>query len=219
MTIMQFPPVESANSDGLLMIGGDLEVSSLILAYKSGIFPWPPYEGLLAWFAPEKRAVLFFEKFHIPKRLQQLRRQTNFSYKIDNDFTGVINSCAHSNNRTGQNGTWITSEMIDAYIALHRTGYAHSFECYENDRLIGGIYGVAIGQMFAGESMFYLKPNASKLAFCFMIDYLKSQGCSWIDCQVMTPLLRSFGAVEISRTEFQQLLYKAINQPQRLFIN
>lgn len=217
MTIIQFPPVESANSDGLLMIGGDLEVPSLLLAYKTGVFPWPLHEGLLTWFSPPKRTVLFFDNFHIARRLRRLRQQSPFSFKIDKNFTKVIQNCAASNNRTGQSGTWITTQMIEAYITLHRAGYAHSFEAYYKDNLIGGVYGVAMGQMFAGESMFYLRPNASKLAFCFMIDYLQEHGCNWIDCQVMTPLLKSFGAVDISRTKFSQLLNEAINQPHRLF--
>ncbi|RMG45150.1 MAG: leucyl/phenylalanyl-tRNA--protein transferase [Candidatus Dadabacteria bacterium] len=210
MVIKSFPPHELADEYGLLAVGGDCEVDSLLLAYRNGIFPWPVYDDILTWFSPPKRAVLFFKDLHIPRSLKKLRKKNLFTFAIDRNFNEVINQCATSPNRGDQSGTWITKQIIEGYIELHKAGYAHSIECYSEDKLVGGLYGVSIGAMFAGESMFYTEPNASKLALLYLIDYLRNQQVDWIDCQVMTPLLKQFGAIEIPRAEFLTLLNDAI---------
>lgn len=219
MAIVEFPALKWANEDGLLAVGGDLEVESLLLAYRSGIFPWPIFDSnLITWFSPKKRAVLFLKDFHISRSLRAVRRRSSCSFAIDKDFAQVINECAKLDNRDKELGTWITPSIIDAYIALHSAGYAHSIECYEGEvLLVGGLYGVSIGSMFAGESMFFRRSGASKLSFCFLVDYLLEKGVEWIDCQQMTPLLKSFGAVEIDRDVFVDLLNDAANRQMELF--
>ena len=213
MTILEFPPVSEADENGLLAIGGDLEVDSLLLAYRQGIFPWPVSEQYLTWFAPPKRAVLEFSDFHIPKSLLKEKRKNWAKFAFNLNFENVIAACQELTNRKDQSGTWITPAIRSAYINLHQAGHAHSVECYLNKKLVGGLYGVAIGQMFAAESMFYRHPGASKLCLWFLIDYLSSKGLNWIDIQVMTPLLAKFGAKEIDRERFSNLLAASINQP------
>jgi len=210
MAISEFPPVEEADARGLLAIGGDLEVESLLLAYSQGIFLWPFDPEVLAWFAPRRRAVLFFKDLHLSRSLLRERKNTPWSFAIDRNFRAVMTECARSKNRRGGLATWILPKMIEAYTKLHHAGHAHSFECYAGDELIGGIYGVSIGQMFAAESMFYLRPNASKLALCFMVDTLKTWGLSWIDLQVLNPFTESLGAVTVPRAQFQKILLAAV---------
>ncbi len=210
MTILAFPDVSSADEHGLLAIGGDLEVPSLLLAYRSGIFPWPLDEETLAWFAPPKRAVLFFDRIHVARSLERERRRSTLEFKFDQNFAAVIQACAETTNRTKQQGTWITDDIIDAYCALHKSGIAHSIEAYQDGELVGGLYGVSIGAMFAGESMFYRAPNASKLALLYLCDYLGNCGGEWLDCQVLTPHMTQLGAQEIPRAKFMQLLSKAL---------
>lgn len=217
MTIAAFPDVEYADQHGLLAIGGDLEVDSLLLAYRSGIFPWPLDEDTLAWFAPPKRAVLFFDKLHTSRSLEREQRRGKFGFAVNRNFEGVIKACAETKNRKKQQGTWITKDIIRAYSALHAAGYAHSVEAYREGELVGGIYGVSIGAMFAGESMFYREPNASKLALLHLCELLKTRGATWMDCQVMTPHLLHFGAEEISRRKFTKLLDTAIQKNISLF--
>jgi leucyl/phenylalanyl-tRNA--protein transferase len=217
VVIAAFPPVEQANEYGLIAIGGDLEVPSLLMAYRSGIFPWPMHPEHLTWFAPDPRAVLFFEDLKIPESLKKERRRGWAELKIDQDFEGVIRSCAQGINRGKQRGTWITEQMISAYIDLHKAGHAHSIECYADGNLVGGLYGVCVGRAFAGESMFYRKANASKLCLWFLVEYLSKRGLSWIDCQQLTPLLKSFGAKEISRASYMSLLSKEINKKTKIF--
>jgi leucyl/phenylalanyl-tRNA--protein transferase len=209
MTITAFPPVETADDDGLLAIGGDLEVESLLLAYRNGIFPWPINEGILAWFAPPERAVIFLDEFHIPRRLQRDLTRMQFSSRIDTNFTEVMSRCAEVKNRGDQDSTWITPDIIEAYSELFALGVAHSFETYHNDVLVGGLYGVRIGGFFAAESSFYRIPNASKVAMITLVEYLKKEGISWFDCQVLTPFSESFGAREIPRSDFMKLLGEA----------
>lgn len=210
MVIEAFPSVEDADEYGLLAMGGDLEVESLLLAYRSGIFPWPVFDKrVITWFAPPERTVLFLKDFKIPKSVQKLRAANKFSFAIDKNCPEVIRRCAASKTRR-EKGSWITSRMIEGYINLHHAGYCHSVECYEGDELVGGLYGVSIGGTFAGESMFYDRSGASKLSLCYLVEHLQERGATWIDCQQMTPLLASFGAVEISRDEFMQLLPTAL---------
>jgi leucyl/phenylalanyl-tRNA---protein transferase len=196
--------------------GGDLHPESLIRAYRSGIFPWP-HPGLpLLWFSPPRRAVLEFQDLHIARSLAQARRRLPFETTIDAAFRRVITSCARSL-RPGQGGTWITPRMIAGYCRLHRLGRAHSVEVWEAGRLVGGIYGVDANGAFSGESMFYSKPYASKLALLRLIEHLKSRGLEWLDIQVMTPHMKAMGAKEIPREEFLTKLARARRFGLKLF--
>lgn len=219
MVITRFPPVESADRHGLLAVGGDVEVPSLLLAYKSGIFPWPVEEDVLTWFAPPKRAILFLDRFHAPRSLLKMRKREAaiLEIKFDQAFEPVIRACSELENRGKQQGTWITREMISGYIELYKAGFAHSVECYVRGELSGGLYGVSIGHMFAGESMFYRHPNASKYCLLALVELLTERGVPWIDCQVMTPFFESLGAIEISRAEFMRLLSEAVSRPAVVF--
>ncbi|MBN8550479.1 MAG: leucyl/phenylalanyl-tRNA--protein transferase [Deltaproteobacteria bacterium] len=218
MTIVAFPPVEQADDQGLLAIGGDLEIESLLLAYRSGIFPWPLDEETLAWFSPCPRTILYLDRVHIAQSLRKILKRNPYTFAFDRNFPTVIRRCAEIKNRGKQRGTWITRDIIDAYEEFHRVGYCHSIECYEEQELIGGLYGVSINGMFAGESMFYRKPNASKLAFVFLCEFLREQGVKWLDCQVMTPFLASFGAVEVPREEFIGMLKHSLSRPPLRFV-
>lgn len=217
MAIAAFPPVEHADKHGLLAVGGDLEEASLLLAYRSGIFPWPLDGETLAWFAPPFRTVLFLDEFHVAKTLQKERKRTQFSFAFDRNFEHVIRACASMENRGDQSGTWITDEIVQAYCMMQRRGHAHSVECYFENELVGGLYGMAIGGFFAGESMFYRMSNASKLCLVYLVEHLRERGVPWIDCQVMTPLFKSFGAREIPRAEYMRMLPEAINRKIDLF--
>lgn len=216
MTIIRFPPHDSADPSGLLALGGDLEVPSLLLAYSNGIFPWPFDEKILAWFSPPRRAVLFLNKVHVSRSLKKLQRKSPFTFKIDQNFREVITRCATSSTRRDQRGTWITRGIQRAYCELHEAGYAHSFECYEKEKLVGGLYGVSVGRTFAGESMFYTSPNASKLTLLFLCDFLREHSVEWIDCQVMTPLFHSFGAEEVERELFLEMVRREGRNPSPL---
>ncbi|MBL7661241.1 leucyl/phenylalanyl-tRNA--protein transferase [bacterium] len=214
-----FPPVKQANKFGLVAIGGDLNVEILLEAYRHGIFPWPILDqGPMTWFAPERRAVLFLKDFHIPKSLRKLLKKGEHVFRINYDFEAVIRCCSVSRELQRNQNSWITEEIIQAYLDLHREGHAHSIECYKNGNLVGGLYGVSIGKMFAGESLFYIDPNASKLALWFLVEQLKAKGVQWIDCQQMTSLLESFGAVELTRDEFMEILNPAVNSSAKLFL-
>ena len=218
--MIHFPPVEYADENGLLAIGGDLSVDTLVQAYSSGIFPWPILDDeTLCWFSPDPRAVLILEEFRISKRLvriyEQFSRQCEF--RFNSDFATVIEECARSANRRGQAGTWITSELVEAYCVLHQEGYAHSVECYRSGTLVGGLYGVAIGAAFAGESMFYHESNASKCCLVHLVKHLITKGALFVDCQQLTPLLEAFGAREIPRAAFLKLLTAEISANKVLF--
>jgi leucyl/phenylalanyl-tRNA--protein transferase len=206
MTILEFPPVDAADEHGLLAIGGDLEVDSLLLAYRSGIFPWPINEEFLTWFAPPERAVIECATFHVPRSLKKERRQGWASFAIDTAFEVVIDACRAPVNRVGQHGTWITDDIRDGFVGLHQAGHAHSFECYRGTEVVGGVYGVCVDGMFAAESMFYRYPNASKLTLWFLVEYLKRHQIPWLDVQVLTPFLAGFGALEEPRSAFMARL-------------
>lgn len=210
MTVIEFPPVDYADENGLLAVGGDLEVDSLLLAYRSGVFPWPINERQLTWFAPPERTLLFLDEFHPSRSLRKELKRKDYELVINRNFEAVIRACAESNNRSGQRGTWITNQIIDGFVNFHRAGFAHSIECYKSGELAGGLYGVAIGHYFGGESMFYHSENGSKLALCYLVDYLRSRSVEWIDCQVSNPFLESIGARSIPRVEFMKMLPQAL---------
>lgn len=210
MAVIEFPPVESADEDGLLAVGGDLQPQSLLRAYRSGIFPWPIDEHSLLWFAPPRRAVLALEEFHVARRLGRDLRKSPFVATTNQAFRDVITRCAEVKNRGTQRGTWITPELIEAYCELHRLGFCHSFESWRDGQLVGGVYGVQIGRYFSAESSFYREPNASKAAMCSLVGFLRAEGSLWLDCQVLTPFSSSFGAKEIPRATFMEMLRAAL---------
>ena len=199
-----FPPTSESDSSGLLAIGGSLDVFSLKTAYLNGIFPWYSVGEPLMWWFPDPRMVLFPEELHVSKSMKKLLKSERFSVTCDKEFDSVINLCRDANGRSSE--TWITEEMINAYIEFHRAGYAHSVEVWENGDLAGGFYGVAIGRMFFGESMFFLRKNASKYGFIKFTQYLRECGFYVIDCQVFTSHLVSLGAVMIPGSDFTLLL-------------
>ena len=207
-----FPDPRQARSD-VVAIGDDLRPETLIDAYRHGIFPWPTDEMPLPWFSPKKRAVLFFDEIHIPRSVARARRQSKLRLTIDADFAGVIRGCSLAD-RPEQEGTWIFPEIIEAYSELHRQGVAHSAEAWEGDQLVGGIYGVDAGGVFCGESMFYRQPYASKMALLHLCDHLRARGSDFLDIQVLTPHMQLFGAREIARTKFLDLL--AMHQERKL---
>ena len=196
-------PHPSLAEDGILAIGGDLSPNRLLLAYKNGIFPWYNEDEPIIWHSPDPRFVLFPKKFHISKSLKRLIKQEKYTFSIDKDFENVIRNCKEIE-REFQYGTWITNDMENAYIALHNLGFAHSVEIWNSEnKLVGGLYGVLLGKVFFGESMFHLESNTSKLAFYFLI---KSYELEIIDCQVYTAHLESLGAEDISLNDFLHLL-------------
>lgn len=202
---LEFPPVEHANHEGLLAVGGDLSPERLLLAYKNGIFPWFNDDSLILWWSPDPRMVLFPEKIKISKSMRKVLRDGNFKLTQDTCFEKVLDQCAMVD-RPGQEGTWITPEMKSAYLNLHEKGWAKSYEVWENGELVGGLYGVDLGHVFCGESMFSLQSNASKFAFIKMAQELQAKKYKLIDCQVHTEHLESLGAELIPRSEFLQLL-------------
>ncbi|MCB0428881.1 MAG: leucyl/phenylalanyl-tRNA--protein transferase, partial [Flavobacteriales bacterium] len=200
-----FPPVEMADEDGFLAWGGDLGRDRLLQAYRSGIFPWfNPGEPIL-WWAPDPRFVLFPDELKVSDSMRRLLQKAPWRVTLDNCFADVIRACKKVK-RAGQKGTWITDEMEAAYTQLHREGWAHSVEVWEEEELIGGLYGVSLGNMFFGESMFALRSNASKYGFITLVAVLKEKGFTLIDCQVPTEHLASLGARPIARKEFMGLL-------------
>lgn len=199
-----FPPVEESEPDGLLAIGGDLSVERLLAAYKLGIFPW--YEGEYPlWWCPDPRFVLFPDKLKVSKSMEALFKKNAFVFTIDKAFGEVIRSCK-SISRRGQDGTWITNEVELAYTQLHDLGYAHSAEVWSDGELVGGLYGIRMGKVFFGESMFSKMSNASKYAFISYVEQLKKEDVRLIDCQVHTSHLESLGAEMIPRKTFTHLL-------------
>ena len=198
-----FPPVHLAEPDGLLAIGGDLSMERLLLAYRQGIFPW--YEGRhILWWCPDPRFVLFPEELKESKSMRQLIRRETFEFRVDSDFKQVIASCK-TIARRGQESTWITDEVREAYTRLHLAGYAHSAEVWQDGELAGGLYGIRMGKVFFGESMFSKVSNASKYAFILYMQRLQAEGVQLIDCQVYTEHLESLGARMIPREHFIDL--------------
>lgn len=211
MAIVQFPPLSSADENGLVAIGGDLETESLLLAYSQGIFPWPiSAEYPLAWFSPDPRGILAFDKLHLSKSLRKFLKKNPYEVRFNTNFEAVIMNCARVK-RSDQSSTWITQEIINSYIELHRQGYAYSIETYHDDLLVGGVYGVCINRFYSGESMFHLEDNASKVALISLLYLLKQRDIGWIDTQMVTPVVEGLGGLEIPRETFLKMLNVSIN--------
>jgi len=204
---LSFPSVNSATEEGLLAYGGDLSPERLLLAYKSGIFPWYNEGDPILWWAPDPRLVLFLDEFVLRKSLR--KRMKHFEIRYDTSFKEVMRECG-SIARDGQKGSWIIPEIIEAYSVLHEMGYAHSIEAWQDGNLVGGLYGVMIGKMFFGESMFAKVRDASKVAFAALVERLKNDGFTMIDCQISSEHLKSLGARDISRDEFMHHLHKQL---------
>lgn len=210
MAIISFPPVETADEHGLLALGGDLEIDSLLMAYTQGIFPWPiNAEYPLAWFSPDPRGILAFGNLHLPKSFKKFLKKNPYEIRFNTNFEAVIMNCARVK-RSDELSTWITQDIIDAYIALHKEGYAYSVETYEGETLVGGVYGVCINRFYSGESMFHLKDNASKVALVSLLFKLQQQDIHWIDTQMVTPVVEALGGVEIPRSKYLKMLEHAL---------
>jgi leucyl/phenylalanyl-tRNA--protein transferase len=206
---LRFPDPRRANSDGLVAIGGDLSVPRLLLAYRQGIFPWTV--SPLTWWSPDPRGIFELEAFHVPRSLARVIRQSVFRITIDQAFAQVMKGCATPG--PGRSTSWITQEFVDAYITLHKQGHAHSLECWHEDELAGGIYGVAVGGLFAGESMFHRQSNASKVALYYLVEHLKKAGFMLFDIQMLTPITAQLGGIAISRKEYLKRLATAVEKP------
>ncbi|MFW6323918.1 MAG: leucyl/phenylalanyl-tRNA--protein transferase [Desulfovibrionales bacterium] len=203
-----FPDPMYSDPIGLLAIGGDLSTSRLIEAYKRGIFPWYTDETPILWWSPDPRPILEPRRLHIPRSLRRVLNQNRYTVTIDQDFPAVIRECASRR----KDGTWLVPEMIEAYENLHHRGAAHSVEAWTPDgELAGGVYGVSLGRAFFGESMFYRRPDASKVAFVHLVRQLEKWNFHFLDCQQMSGLMHRFGAIEIPRTTFLLRLQKAIS--------
>jgi leucyl/phenylalanyl-tRNA--protein transferase len=202
---IDFPEIENANEDGVLALGGDLSAERLIHAYRSGIFPWFSEGEPIVWYCPNPRMVLFFEKLKISKSLRKIIRDQEFTITFNQNFEEVIFNCK-SIQRGDNLGTWITKEMEEAYLKLYKKGMAKSVEVWQSGQLVGGLYGVDLGSIFCGESMFSKVSNASKVAFVYLVNKLKSEEYRLLDCQVYNNHLASLGAEEISREDFLELL-------------
>jgi leucyl/phenylalanyl-tRNA--protein transferase len=205
---LTFPSPVRANAEGLVAIGGDLSVPRLLLAYRSGIFPWT--DKPITWWSPDPRAIFELDQFHVSHSLAKVIRKGVFQITIDRAFTEVMKGCAAS--APGRRTTWITREFLKAYTQLHEQGHAHSLECWQDDKLVGGIYGVAIGGLFAGESMFHCASNASKIALYHLIEHLRQRKFALFDIQMLTAITASLGAIQIPRNEYLKRLAEAIGK-------
>ncbi|MFP5344837.1 MAG: leucyl/phenylalanyl-tRNA--protein transferase [Gammaproteobacteria bacterium] len=208
---LAFPDADLAlrEPDGLLAVGGDLSPARLIEAYRNGIFPWYSEGEPILWWSPDPRMVLFPERLHVSRSLRKLLKQGRYNVTFDQAFASVIKQCA----ALREGGTWITREMQHAYCRLHELGYAHSVECWRDKKLAGGLYGVALGRVFFGESMFSLEPNASKVALVRLVERLQHSGYRMLDCQVHSAHLQRLGAEDIPRVEFLRLLKQWRGEP------
>lgn len=200
-----FPPISTASPEGVLAIGGDLSVKRLLLAYKNGIFPWYNEGEPIIWYSPNPRMVLFFDQLRVSKSMRQMLRKELFTVTFNTHFKEVIFNCK-TVARKNQGGTWITTEMQQAYLNLHKQGIAKSVEVWQDKKLVGGLYGIDLGTVFTGESMFSKVSNASKVAFIYLAQKLQKEKYKLLDCQLYTDHLASLGAKEISRTEFLKYL-------------
>jgi leucyl/phenylalanyl-tRNA---protein transferase len=196
-----FPDPSLADDGGLLAVGGDLRLERILLAYSMGIFPWYSEGQPLLWWSPDPRAILMPDEVHISKSLRRVLRSHKFTVRFDTHFREVIRNCSQTG-RPGQDGTWITEAMIDAYCGLHEAGFAHSVEIFLDDELVGGLYGISLGKVFFGESMFSHRSNASKVALVSLAKLAGNLGFDFVDCQLPTPHLSSMGAVDIRREDY-----------------
>ena len=206
----QMPSADLAEADGLLAIGGDLRPERILNAYEMGIFPWYNEGEEILWWSPDPRSVLYPSELKVSKSMRQVLRKEEFEFRVDHDFQAVIEAC-RSTPREGQDGTWITTEMKKAYSSLHEAGIAHSAEVYLDDSLVGGLYGLLIGKVFFGESMFSHQSNASKYAFIKWVEILKEKGVELIDCQIESEHLNSLGAKNVPRARFLKELKELIS--------
>lgn len=204
-TKIEFPNVKEASPEGILAVGGDLSPERLLLAYKSGIFPWFNDDEPIFWWAPNPRMVLFPDELIISKSMRNILNRNIFTVTFNQNFKNVISNCQKIK-RDGQNGTWITNDMIEAYCKLHELGIAKSVEVWQNEELVGGLYGVDLGHIFCGESMFSKVSNASKVAFIALVNQLKKDNYKLLDCQVYNEHLESLGCREIERDDFMKIL-------------
>ena len=206
---LYFPPVTEASYEGILAVGGDLSVDRLLLAYRNGIFPWFDDDEPILWWSPPQRMVVNPQEYKIAKSLRNILNRKIFKITFNQNFSEVIRQCQQMK-RNGQQGTWITDSMLEAYIKLHEIGVAKSVEVWQNDDLVGGLYGVDLGKVFCGESMFSKVPNASKVAFVTLIQQLKEEYYLMLDCQVHNDHLEKLGAFEISRDSYMKILKSVI---------
>ncbi len=202
---LYFPPVEEASYEGILAVGGDLSTERLLLAYRNGIFPWFEADEPILWWSPSDRMVVNPQDYKVKKSLRNIINRGIFKITFNQQFRAVITNCQQIK-RVGQIGTWITQDMIDAYCKLHDKGFAMSVEVWQDEELVGGLYGVDLGTVFCGESMFSKVPNASKVAFVKLVEYLKENNYKLLDCQVHNDHLEKLGAFEISRETFIKIL-------------
>lgn len=211
-----FPPVEQATPEGLLAIGGDLSSERLLEAYRRGIFPWYSAGQPILWWSPDPRAVLYLDQFRVSRSLKKRLRKNTYTVTLDTRFGEVVDACAAPRQNDPVSGTWITLDMAKAYNRLHDMGYAHSVETWFDGHLVGGLYGLALGRGFFGESMFSSMTDASKVALAALVEHLRGWGYSFVDCQLPSPHILSLGAVEIPRSRFLVELGEALQTPDRL---
>lgn len=209
---ISFPPPETAAPEGIVAVGGDVSPERLVLAYSQGIFPWPVQGYPLLWFSPDPRFVLDLREAHVSRSLRKTIARDTYQIRFDTRFDDVIRGCAHAA-RPAQEGTWITAELLEGYQRLFALGYAHCIEAYRGEALVGGLYGVALGRVFFGESMFALAPDASKVAFVALLGHLAARGYELVDCQVYTDHLARFGATSWPRSRFLGSLREALAHP------
>lgn len=208
---IQFPDPEMADPSGILAVGGDLSPQRLLQAYQTGVFPWFNESDPIVWWSPDPRMVLYPAEVKVSQSMRKVLRDKTFKVTLDHAFKAVITNCK-AQKRAGQKGTWITQEMLDAYVLLHKQGYAHSVEVWKDDVLAGGLYGVSLGGFFAGESMFSKTTNASKVAFITLARVLEKLNFTMLDCQIYTKHLASLGAREISREQYLEELKRSLQQ-------
>ncbi len=206
------PDPSQAREDGLVAVGGDLSVERLLEAYQSGLFPWSA--NPITWWSPDPRGVLQVGAVHVSRSLARTLRQAPYTVTFDQNFSAVIRACAEVP-RSGASSTWISPQLLEAYEQLAQAGHAHSVECWQEGRLVGGVYGVRVGGFFAGESMFHRADDASKVALVHLDRHLASRGFTLLDCQMVTSVTRSLGAMEIPRADYLDRLARAVGQPSR----
>lgn len=214
ISTVEFPDPRLSWAEGLVAVGGVPDVGTLYHAYRRGIFPWPQEGVPMLWFCPEERGVLFFEELHVPRRLKSAMKDSGLRFSMNEAFEQVIHACRHQV-RPGQAGTWILPEIEEAYRRFHQAGFAHSFEAWRGDQLVGGLYGVLVEGAFSGESMFHTETDASKKVLLHAIEHLQNEGHEWMDTQMVTPVVASFGGRLIPKSEYLRLLKERQQRSQR----